>query len=471
MTRLYNAPPQTPSSIGTQMNTFKWDRKSLVEAKEKAVFSQMASSINQPKHMGKTIKRFHYLPLLHDANINDQGIDATGISTVMKKTIKIISAFGMDNIFLTKYATGEGVDAAAATTAAEARALDMLTNELGFVGADYAAAKMDAISKGTAVDDTIMPVPTSGNLYASSKDIGAIVNKFPTIDENGGRKNRVGLKRIELAGTFDKFGFFEEYTKESVDFDSDDELEMHKRRELVNGAYQINEDALQIDILNSAGLVRFGGAAVNKQTVTGEGATISLLTYSDIRKMSIDLTNNGAPMKTTLQTGTRLTDTRTINGARFAYIGSELQPMLEKMVDDFGKQAYVHAHQYAAGTKLAEGEVGSIGQMRFIVAPKMLHWAGAGAAVTANTGYRETDGKYDVFPVLLVGDDSFNTIGFQTGGSTSKFKIKHVMPESDIAYGEHNPFGEKGFTSIKWYYGFLAVRPERICVSHVVAEW
>ena len=424
--------------------------------------------------MGKTIKRYHYLPLLEDANINDQGIDATGASTVLRKTIKIIGPFGggagKENIYLTKYATGEGANSGAATTAAEATALSILVDELGFVGADYATAKADAIAKGTAVDDSVAAVPQSGNLYGGSKDIGTINDKMPSLDEHGGRKNRVGLKRVEFEGTFDKFGFFEEYTKESVDFDSDEELEMHKRRELVNGAYEMTEDALQIDLLNSAGLVRFGGDAVSTGTVTGEG-TISLITYKDLRKLAIDLTDNGCPMKTTMITGSRLTDTKTIQNARFAYIGSELQPMLEKMVDDFGNAAFVHAHQYASATTLAEGEIGSVGQFRFIVAPKMLHWAGAGADVTANEGYRETNGKYDVFPILVVGDDSFNTIGFQTNGASNKFKIKHVMPESDVAYGHHDPFGEKGFTSIKWYYGFLAVRPERIAVAKVVAEW
>lgn len=474
MTRQYNAPHDDPSSIGPQMNVFKWDRKALIEAREKAVFSQMADVINMPKHMGKKIKRFHYIPMLDDANINDQGIDATGLSTTLRKTIKIIGPFGggagKENIYLTKYATGEGADAGAATTAAEASALDILVNELGFVGGDYATAKADAIAKGTAVDDSVAPVPESGNFYGSSKDIGVISGKFATLTENGGRYNRVGLVRKEFEGTFSKFGFFEEYTKESVDFDSDEELEMHKRRELVNGAYEMTEDALQIDLLNSAGLVRFGGDAVSRATVTGEG-TPSVLTHKDLSRMSRDLTDNKCPMKTTMITGSRLTDTRTIRGARYAYIGSELQSMIEEMQDAFGKPAFVHAHQYADAANIAEGEIGSIGQLRFIVAPKMLHWAGAGANVTANEGYRETDGKYDVFPLLIVGDDSFNTIGFQTGGSTSKFKIKHVKPESDISYGQHDPYGEKGFTSIKWYYGFLAVRPERIALAQCVAEW
>lgn len=33
-----------------------------------------------PKNMGKKIKRYVYVPLLDDANINDQGIDAAGVT-------------------------------------------------------------------------------------------------------------------------------------------------------------------------------------------------------------------------------------------------------------------------------------------------------------------------------------------------------------------------------------------------------
>mgnify|MGYP003397158855 CR=1 FL=1 len=32
MTQLYNAPPGSPSTIGTQFNTHYWDRRSLIDA-------------------------------------------------------------------------------------------------------------------------------------------------------------------------------------------------------------------------------------------------------------------------------------------------------------------------------------------------------------------------------------------------------------------------------------------------------
>ena len=78
--RQYNDPAGgTESDIGVQFNTFYYQKKALIEAKKEQYFGQLADVTSMPKHFGKTIKKYHYLPLLDDANINDQGIDAAGL--------------------------------------------------------------------------------------------------------------------------------------------------------------------------------------------------------------------------------------------------------------------------------------------------------------------------------------------------------------------------------------------------------
>lgn len=377
--RNYNAPNDDPSTIGTQIRTDHYVKRALIEARKEQYFMQLADVTSMPKNMGKKIKKYHYLPLLDDANINDQGLDADGA------------------------------------------------------------------------------VIANGNLYGSSKDVGTIPGKFPTLTENGGRVNRVGFKRVEVEGSIEKFGFFEEYTQESVDFDSDADLQMHINREMVNGATEITEDALQIDLLNSAGVVKYAGDATLDAEVDGD----DVVTYADLLRLSIDLDNNRTPKQTKLITGTRLIDTRTIAGARALYIGSELQPTLEAMTDLHGNPAFVPVHQYAAGATLMNGEIGSVGYFRVIVVPEMMHWAGAGADATGVETSYETGGNFDVFPMLCVGEGSFTTIGFQTDGKTVKFKITHKAPGIETA-DRADPYGETGFMSIKWYYGFLLQRPERI---------
>lgn len=384
----YNDPAGgTQADIGNQMNTQFYQKQALVELKKTQFFSQLADVTSMPKNFGKKIKRYHYLPLLDDANINDQGIDASG-----------------------------------ATIA-------------------------------------------NGNLYGSSKDIGTISGKMPVLSETGGRVNRVGFKRKEVEGSLEKFGFFEEYTQESLDFDSDAELQTHIHREMLNGAGEMTEDALQIDLLTSAGVVKFAGNATQNSAVGAD----DLVTYGDIMRLSIDLDNNRTPKHTNVITGTRMVDTKTIPAARIMYVGSELLPTLKAMKDLHNNQAFITVEKYAAGGNTVTGEAGAIDQVRVVVVPEMMKWAGAGADASADVISYQTGGKFDVFPMLVVGDQSFTTIGFQTDGKSVKFVITHKKPGNETA-DRNDPYGETGFMSIKWYYGFMVLRPERIGLIKTVAR-
>ena len=490
--QIYNDPINgSPSSVGPQARTDYYHKKALIDAAKETYFGQHADTMNMPKNMGKKIKRYHYLPILDDANINDQGIDAggfiaNGTNGIYKFTIVLSSpdVTTTGNGYVDRYFIGEDVLAANAIINAKAAAeafffADPIAGGLGLTGV-YAADVITIIAAGWKVQDDSpvdvdhpvqqVAVPNTGNLYGSSYDVGTITGKLPLLSETGGRVNRVGFKRIELTGNLEKFGFFDEYTQESMDFDTDAELEMHMRREMIMAANEINEDLIQKDLLNSAGVVRFTGIATQTSEITGE-VDISEVTYDDLLLLSIDLDNNRTPKHTKLISGSRMIDTKVIDAARYMACGSEMLPTLKSMKDPFGNQAWIPVQHYASAGNVAVGEAGTIDQFRFIIVPEMMRFEGAGAAVTANEGYYETNGNYDVFPMLVIGEESFTTIGFQTDGKGVKFKIKHVKPESDISYGKDDPFGELGFISIKWYYGFMPLRPERLALIKTAARF
>ena len=387
----YNNPGTTESTIGNQINTSYYWKMALIEAAKEQYFSPLADVVSMPKNYGKKIKKYHYLPLLDDRNMNDQGLDAAGA------------------------------------------------------------------------------VYNNGNLYGSSKDVGTISSKLPTLSETGGRVNRVGFTRVTVEGSLEKMGFFSEYTQESLDFDTDAELYQHMSREMIMGANEINEDALQVDLLNSAGVVRFGGVATATSNITGEGTNISVVTYKGLQRLAITLVDNRTPKQTRVIKGSRMMDTMTVSDGFVMHIGSELQPLIEDMQDAFGNQAFIPVRKYADAGNILNGEIGAVGQFRIVVVPEMQHWAGVGATATAaNAGYRTTSNKYDVFPMLVIGAESFTTIGFQTSGSSAKFKIITKMPGEQTA-DRNDPYGEKGFASIKWYYGFMPLRTERMAVYKSVA--
>lgn len=392
----YNSPNVTPSSIdksanNDQMNTYFYYKKAIIEARKEQFFIPLASSIDMPKHMGKKIKVYSYIPLLDDRNKNDQGIDATGA------------------------------------------------------------------------------VIADGNLYGSSKDIGTITSKLPIIGENGGRVNRVGFTRIVREGSIQELGFFYEYTEDALNFDSDAELESHLDRELLNGAVEMVEDILQKDLIAAAGVTVYPGAATAIAEVTAEGATPDELNYKTLMRADQILTDNRCPKNTKVITGSRFIDTKTLPSCRIAYVGSEMVPTLKAMEDLFGNKAFIEVQQYSDAGTILNGEIGSIDNIRFIQVPEMEHMAGQGATVGANPGYRETGGKYDVYPILIVGDDSFSTIGFQTDGSKLNFNIINRKPGKETA-DRNDPYGKTGFSSIQFWYGFLCKRPERILVIWSVAK-
>ena len=390
-----NADAPNKSSMGQQTQDFLFYRKALVDLQDERFFMPLADVRAMPKNYGKTIKQYHYIPLLDDRNVNDQGIDATGNPT-----------------------------------------------------ADL-----------------------NGNLYGSSKDIGTVVSKFPSLSETGGRVNRVGYTRKTIEGTIEMLGFFDEFTRESMDFDSDSMLEEHLSRESIRGAIKMSEAALQIDLLNGAGLVKYSGPATQDDEVSGEAADLSLVTYEDLVRLNIDLDNAKAPKSTKVITGSRMIDTRVVGNARYLYCGSEMLTTLMRMKDFHEKEAFIAVEHYADAGNVINGEAGTVAGFRVIIVPEMLHWAGVGADVVTGdgNGYRNTGDKYDVFPMLFVGSGSFTTIGFQTTDTGGvKFEIIIKKPGKEQA-NQSDPFGELGFHSIRWYYGTMILRPEWLAVQKTVA--
>lgn len=483
---IYNDPAGgSQSSVGNQLRTDHYYKKSLVDAAKESYFSPLASVRGMPKNMGKTIKQFHYLPILDDRNLNDQGIDAAGLVGGVDGATAQVTIIATDPNGTPWYFVGEDDNATYATattnatTAAQAKVISFLLLK-GFNTAADNYAELTASGAGSAGEAgwTFAAAQTnadSGNLYGSSKDVGTIQGKMPALSENGGRVNRVGMKRIQLEGSINKFGFFDEYNKESMDFDSDPELEGHLITESVKAANEITEDQLQIDLLNSAGVVRYTGNATSTDTLNG-GVTVGAgdpVTYDDFVKLGIELDNNRTPKNTTVITGSRMVDTKVVNSARYMYMGSELQVSVMKMVDYHGNQAFIPIAAYGAAGTIARGEIGSVGDFRIIIVPEMMKWENSGAAVADPDGaekFHWTAANYDVFPMLVIGDGSFTTIGFQTDGKTVKFKIKHIKPESEGSYSQQDPFGETGYYSIKWYYGIMILRSERIALIKTVAE-
>jgi N4-gp56 family major capsid protein len=408
------------SNIGAQARTDFYFKKALIKVRDIQYFMPLADVRAMPKHHGKTIKQDVYQPLLDSLNVSDQGLDAAGLTRKVG-----YSAWNISGAAVTG---GTGWTAATATAAGS-----------------YATS-----ANALAATGAVVAIRNYGNVYGSQKDIGLIADRLPALTENGGRVNRVGFTRTQITGSLIKQGFFTEYTQESLDFDSDSELMSHITEEMLVGATEMTEAQLQKDLINTAttsGTVQYPGVVTTKATVA------AVVDYDDLMTLSIALDNNKTPRTTKIISGSRMTDTKTVNGGRVMYIGPDLIPLVRKMkgIDTSSAvgSGFVGVEKYADATTIMNGEIGSVDQFRFVVVPEMLYSVKGGAAAA------------DIFPMLCVGDGSFTTIGFQTDGKSLKFTTTHKKPGKETA-DVNDPYGEKGFYSIKWYYGFMALRPERL---------
>ena len=431
----YNDPGTTASSIGAQARTDFYEKKAIIAVRDKQYFSPLASVKAMPKNMGKKIKQDVYVPLLDDRNVNDQGLDAAGLIITASKWLAFNAAG-------TQILTGTGTTAATATTA---QFFDTEANAITAAG-DYGSIQ-----------------ETGGHIYGSQKDIGSIAAKIPALSETGGRVNRVGYTRLQVEADLRKRGFFVEYTQESIDFDSDADLLAHITEESVVGANELTEAELQNDLLNTAsgdGTTMYITTDADDVEVLDVGTKASvdgLVVYRDLMRLSIALDDNKTPKQTKIISGSRMTDTKTISGGRVMYIGSEMIPALRAMTDFHSQPAFVGVEKYADAGNVLNGEIGTVDSFRIVVVPEMQYGQNKGKkAGGAGT-------ELDIYPMLVVGDGAFTTVGFQTDGKSVKFSINHKKPGSDIS-DLNDPYGEKGFYSIKWYYGFLAMRPERLGV-------
>ncbi len=427
---LYNTPSQgtpagTASSIGAQAVMDYYFKKALIAVRDHQYFMPLADVRAMPKHMGKKIKQDVYVPLIDVANTGTQGLDENGLYDQATKD------------------TWTG------------------WNSSGAVVDDAYSSEANAIAGSGVVD----VARNDQNFYGSYKDIGAIKKKIPTLRENGGRVNRVGFTRTQVEGDLLKRGFFTEYTQESMDFDSDADLLSHIVEEALVGANELTEAELQNDLITTAtssGTAYYCSGA--EAVTTGSALDVDeVVTYGDLMNLSIALDDNKTPKQTKIIAGSRMVDTKTINGGRVMFIGTDLIPVVRKLkgIDPSSAvgSGFVGVEKYADAGTVMHGEIGTVDQFRIVVVPEMQYDVKGGAASASASGTGKNGA--DVFPMLVVGDGAFTTIGFQTDGKSVKFSVNHKKPGKEIASLD-DPYGEVGFYSIKWYYGFMALRPERL---------
>lgn len=346
----------------------------------------------------------------------------------------------------------------------------------------------------------------SANGYISSRNIADVSEGLMSTDgtgaalpEGAGAVNKRSVKKVTIETSFARYGEMIDYTDE-VDMFSEDAVQVRYRELLGELANQRAEDLIQLDMLSTT-TVMYGGTATSLPTVgtdvaaaNGDDDDLGRVSYDLIRKGVRKLVRNRAEKNTSIVTGSTKIDTRTVNKAFYAIIGPEIKFDLESVVRgsvaDNGKTeyAYIPAYKYSDAANLAEGEVGAMGDVRFIESETAVVYRGAGAEVpasyagtlsntsldaaaaaslntfTGGSDYANSETRFDVFPILFPTKGSFATVGLKGYG---KIKFNAQAP-SKIELG--NPYGTQGFFSYNMWYSGIILREERLLKILVAAS-
>jgi N4-gp56 family major capsid protein len=296
--------------------------------------------------------------------------------------------------------------------------------------------------------------------------------------EGSGSTNQRSIKKITMQATLARYGEMIEYTDE-VDLFSEDMIQVRYREELGDLANQRMEDLLQLDMLSTPTRM-YSGVATSRATVGGsvvaDGSTdaTARVSYDLIRAATRKLAMNRAKKNTSVIEGSVNIGTRPVAKAYYGIIDSSVKADLEVLTRGLTYEkefVWTPVEKYGNSKSLAEGEVGSVHEVRFIESESAIVYRQSGATVPTGyvgslqyTGTIGTDAKFDVFPILFPTEGAFATVGLKGKG---KITFNSAAPgEVSIV----NPYGTKGFFSYNFFYAGIILEPEKLLVVEVAAS-
>ena len=439
---------------GTTSNTIErqfrpeFVTKAVVEMPmRKKFFSNRSNRIAMPKNYGDTLTREVRLPMIHKDNMVDGNVDATvaGIikneyARVKKTTGLVVQRYNAESYFKR--------DGSVSLAQAQEDARNAAVNDL-------------------AADEEVKS--TAGAILNGSASYALTKGPLVELPEEGGVVNLLNSLTKLVSAKISFHGVAAKYTVRSINLDSRVGQVAVKIKELARAVGEIKEIQVQSSILSAAELNMMPSTSNSAVVDMSDLDGVDTLTNDTLTAFEQELLRDDVPLDTEILQGVDLVDTKTVEDAFIAYVGREAIPVLRNITGPNGDIVWVPKSKYSAETKLLEGEQGSIGSFRFIVVPDMQVYRAGGEEVgstddaadsaTQKSAYKTTNGDnktyYDVFPMVVIGDDSFSITGFGAESTSAK----HIAPRADV----HNDiYGEVGGVSAKWSYGFLPYRPERI---------
>ena len=455
----------------------------------KHYFSSRADMEDMPENHGDTFTKMLHFPLLHKDNMSDLNLDAASATIaanvvyIVDTNHNVVSKFDVEDFLVVTSAAGS-------TVAISQGELDNIYDgsDDATVDAVLAKARANAVVAANAASGANTVMAGAGmirNGYAPyAMNSGSLAN----LPETGGVVNLLNGKSKLISAKLTKHGIGTQWSVDSVKLSSQPKKITRKIREIADAQLDIKELQVQYDLLEAGELnsiVATNANYLSADTIQELGA-YNEVSYEALEQFQQALMEDDVPTDTKIVSGTDKVDTKVVEEAYIVNINRELLPTLRRITGPGGTIAWNPYSKYAAGDDVKiKGEVGMIeGLMfRFVVTPDLMIYRGAGLATVVaddagavvvggdtkvnydkigSTSYT-TNGKFDVFNMVVIGDDSFNTIGLTSDNSSAGY----IAPKKDNYNDMH---GEIAGISTKWRHGTLVYRPERIKILHTISK-
>jgi N4-gp56 family major capsid protein len=420
-------------------------------------FSNRAKGHVQPKHTGDIMtKRIHYGVTHPDSlvSLEEGDLDVSNLYT----TVHVVEK--RDNALL----TGKSVEYPVYSVAISYEDVQAETEANGTtVAYEMDLARQNLIDtiklSGFNVDGTTVTFDADkhairhsmGDMFGVNGGSTRYAGEMTQIPETGGTMNSVFNKDVFVSAKITSHGLNMPYSVMNDNLSSIKGELKYRIQDLANARGEAIEKQVEESILSAAASnVLYTGSAICDTEVCDP------CDYDDLTALEMALIEAEVPTQTTMMTGTQNADNVSVSDGYVAYIHPFMIPTIRKMTVDYGSgsvKVFEPVEKYAAGGKTLPNEIGKVGSFRFVSVPKMNYFAGAGANATSDV--RSTNGKTDIFPILIVGDDSFETGKFDFNNTNAA----HIPPKRDV----HNDmYARTGAIVTEWSFGFLAYRPERL---------
>lgn len=194
-------------------------------------------------------------------------------------------------------------------------------------------------------------------------------------------------------------------------------------------------------------MIRFGALKgctnVSYAGGTTRGTVDEAISLNVLRRMAKTLKANHAKKKTRILSPSASYDTSAVEAAFVVFVHTDAEPDIRDL------PGFTPVAKYGSRSPINENEIGSVEEFRFVTSPELAPYADSGASVGA-TGLESTGASLiDVYPFIVMGEESAYDIALRGSNSFDLSVIPHTQKDkSDI-------LGQRGYVGCKFWSAVL----------------